>query len=234
MGSGTTAPPRSHPEDDLFVDESLEKLLNETSENRYNHSFQVESTMNEKTEPYDPLNYKNLAQNVVSALMDQSPVGLTSLLPFEGDGVYAIYYTGILDYYQSIKGDRMPIYVGSAVPAGKRKGSFPELLQERRTLFTRLMQHAKSIEQASNLNINDFLCRYLVVIPVWIGIAERFLIEHYRPIWNTVIDGFGNHDPGKGRTSMKRPRWDILHPGRPWAKLLKTTENHEDLIRRLL
>ena len=44
--------------------------------------------------------------------------------------------------------------------------------------------------------------------------AERFLIEHFRPIWNVVLDGFGNHDPGKGRTAMKRPRWDSSHAGK--------------------
>jgi len=187
----------------------------------------------EKPEPYDPLNYQNLAQNVVLALMDQPCVGLTDLAPFEGEGVYAIYYKGNLEYYASIKGEKFPIYVGSAVPAGKRKGGPPGSSQENRTLYNRLNQHAKSISQAENLRIQDFMCRYLVVIPVWISLAERFLIEHYRPIWNTIVDGFGNHDPGRGRVNMKRPRWDILHSGRPWTKRLKASESPDEVIRNL-
>lgn len=42
------------------------------------------------------------------------------------------------------------------------------------------------------------------------------------------------YDPGKGRHSMKRPRWDILHPGRPWAKLLKPAESPEEITADLL
>ena len=37
-------------------------------------------------------------------------------------------------------------------------------------------------------------------------------------MWNTIVDGFGNHDPVVGRYGGKRPPWDELHPGRPWAK----------------
>ncbi len=187
----------------------------------------------EKPEPYDPLNYRNLAQNVVRALIDQLCVDLTDLSRFEGEGVYAIYYKGSLEYYTSIKGDKIPIYVGSAVPAGKRKGGSLGSSQGSRTLYNRLNQHAKSIGQAENLDIQDFMCRYLVVIPVWISLAERFLIEHYRPTWNTIVDGFGNHDPGRGRDNMKRPRWDILHPGRPWAKKLKAAESTGEVIENL-
>lgn len=44
---------------------------------------------------------------------------------------------------------------------------------------------------------------------------------------------FGNHDPGAGRQSMKRPRWDILHPGRPWAEKLAPEETFEQVLQRL-
>lgn len=180
--------------------------------------------------PYDPLDYSNLAKNVVGALMGQPIASLPPPTPFEGMGVYAIYYTGELEWYGSIKGLEIPIYVGSAVPAGKRKGLGPA---SSRPLFNRLMQHSRSIDQAENLRLVDFQCRYLVVIPVWIGLAERFLIEHYRPVWNTVIEGFGNHDPGAGRKDMKRPLWDVAHPGRPWAMRLRSVETIEDVVVRL-
>ncbi|MFP4055503.1 MAG: Eco29kI family restriction endonuclease [Candidatus Brocadiia bacterium] len=100
-------------------------------------------------------------------------------------------------------------------------------------LFRRLRDHAKSLEAAYNLDISDFRCRYLVVVPVWITLAERFLLAHYRPVWNTIIEGFGNHDPGKGRRNMRRPRWDILHPGRPWAERLEAAETADQVTAEL-
>jgi len=181
----------------------------------------------ETPHPYDPLDYSNLAQNVVRALVEQ-PLQNLPPVPFGGVGVYAIHYVGDVDYYNSMKEKDIPIYVGSAVQAGKRKGG--KEATAGRVLYNRLVQHAKSIQQAENLRLEDFRCRYLVVVPVWIELAERFLIEHYRPIWNTLIDGFGNHDPGVGRRDMKRPRWDTLHPGRGWAKKLKPAETPAQIL----
>jgi len=34
----------------------------------------------------------------------------------------------------------------------------------------------------------------------------------------TALDGFGNHDPGKGRYEQAKSDWDIIHPGRVWAE----------------
>jgi len=53
-----------------------------------------------------------------------------------------------------------------------------------------------------------------------IGPVEAELIRRYKPLWNTVVDGFGNHDPGKGRYNQAKSEWDVLHPGRPWAERL--------------
>jgi len=184
----------------------------------------------EKGVPYDPLDYGNLARNVVGALMGQPISCLPPPAPFEGMGVYAIYYDGDLEWYGSIRGLEVPIYVGSAVPAGKRKGAG---MASSRSLYNRLAQHSRSIEQTENLQLSDFQCRYLVVVPVWIGLAERFLIEHYQPVWNTVIDGFGNHDPGAGRKGMKRPLWDVIHPGRTWAMRLRAVETLEEILARV-
>jgi len=184
----------------------------------------------EHSEPYDPLDYAHLAENVVRALMEQ-PCAELPPKRFIGEGVYAIYYIGGAEPYEAISGEETPIYVGSAVPAGKRKGAASG--GGSAVLYNRLSQHAKSITQASNLSLSDFRCRFLVVVPVWITLAERFLIEHFRPLWNTIVDGFGNHDPGRGRYSGKRPRWDILHPGRPWAAKLAPAEKPEEIIAQL-
>jgi hypothetical protein len=153
-------------------------------------------------------------------------------MPFNGPGVYAIYYTGPLVFYGDIAKPECstPMYVGKAVRAGARKGKGLSPLSPGQELYRRLQDHAKSIQQADNLQLSEFRCRYLVVVPVWITLAERFLVDHFKPIWNTVIDGFGNHDPGAGRKDMRKPRWDIVHPGRPWARKLAAAESFEEVI----
>ena len=54
-----------------------------------------------------------------------------------------------------------------------------------------------------------------------IGTVEAALIKITQPLWNTVVDGFGNHDPGSGRYEQARSDWDVLHPGRLWADKCK-------------
>ncbi|MGH9429241.1 MAG: Eco29kI family restriction endonuclease, partial [Terriglobia bacterium] len=123
---------------------------------------------------------------------------------------------------------KLPIYVGKAVPPGGRKGGFGLGKNPGQVLYRRLVEHAESIEQATNLRLQDFGCRYLVVEDIWIPLGEQLLIEWFSPIWNKIVDGFGNHPPGGPRGKQKRSRWDTVHPGRPWANTLppnpKTTE----------
>ena len=184
---------------------------------------------------YDPLDYENLARSVVTALLEKSPGPIPPKEDFIGAGVYAIYYTGNFKPYQRITKPlyQTPIYVGQAIPPGARKGKSEEALASGQDLCRRLKEHAKSIEQAENLEPEDFACRFLVVMPVWISLAEQFLINHYRPIWNLVLEGFGNHPPGAGRTTMRRPQWDIVHPGRPWANRLAAKETSEHVLAKL-
>ena len=162
---------------------------------------------------------------MADALIEQSPVPLGSVGRFLGAGIYAIYYAGDFDLYSKLgcwnrgeEGLKVPIYVGKAVPSGGRKGNVDSEVSANGTaLFSRLDEHRKSIEQVTNLEINDFWCRYLVVDDIWIPLGESLLIQRHRPIWNSLIDGFGNHDPGAGRHRGARPSWDTLHPGRNWA-----------------
>ena len=46
-----------------------------------------------------------------------------------------------------------------------------------------------------------------------IAAPEAAVIAEHTPLWNSVIDGLGNHDSGKKRVSEKRPQWDCLHSG---------------------
>jgi hypothetical protein len=197
---------------------------------------------------YDPLSYENLARSVVGALMERAPGPLPPAQPFAGPGVYALYYHGPFEAYRAVAspGCERPIYVGKAIAPGARKGRganeagegislFPWLPEQPRSaeampLFQRLCEHAKSLEQTENLALADFRCRHLVVMPVWVTLAEHFLLSRYRPIWNSLVDGFGNHDPGSGRSAMRRPRWDILHPGRPWAARLAAAESPSEVL----
>ncbi len=175
--------------------------------------------------PYNPLEKRRLAESIVRELLTGEPEPLGDLLPFIGAGIYVIYYRGRLALYKPLADLNRnelvrPIYVGQAVSPGGRKGGFSEITNSP-ALFTRLSRHGSSIRQAENLDITDFMCRFLVVDEFWISLAESLLIESYQPLWNIAVDGFGNHDPGSGRHQGKRPSWDTLHPGRPWAAKLQ-------------
>lgn len=116
---------------------------------------------------------------------------------------------------------RWPIYIGKAIPSGGRKGASLTASARGTSLYKRLSEHRESIrdvEQGSGtLAVEDFRAHYLTVDDIWIPLGESLLIARFRPIWNRALDGFGNHDPGKGRYKGLRPLWDHLHPGREWA-----------------
>ncbi|XVJ70813.1 MAG: Eco29kI family restriction endonuclease [Rhizobacter sp.] len=190
--------------------------------------------------PFNPLDKRNLGASVAEALVGRKATSLAALSPFNGVGIYAIYYHGSFEAYERIAQPNlsdqerpvMPIYVGKAVPSGSRKGK--ELADPLTTtaLYRRLSEHAESIRLAKNLNVVDFTCRYLVVDEIWIPLGESLMIAKFAPLWNQFVDGFGNHDPGSGRYQGQRPRWDVLHPGRTWAEKCKArTESLPDIVR---
>jgi len=178
--------------------------------------------------PFNPLDKRNLGHSVAEALLDRPIMPLPPDV-FEGAGIYVIYYVGNYPPYKPITAKnqnncfRAPLYVGKAVPEGARKGGLGLDVPAGKVLFKRLMEHAKSIQEAINLELNDFRCRYLVTDDIWIPLGESLVIEMFKPLWNQLIDGFGNHDPGSGRYNQQRSPWDIIHPGRAWA--LKCREN---------
>lgn len=171
-------------------------------------------------EVFNPLDKTHLAESVRDHLLKR-PVGKLPPGQFMGAGIYAIYYTGDFSAYRKISGRTTPIYVGKAVPAGSRKGGYGLAANPSDVLYRRLSEHASSIEEARNLNLADFLCRYLLVDDIWIPLGESLLIETFKPVWNMLVDGFGHHDQGKTRRGQKKSAWDTLHPGRPWAEKVK-------------
>ncbi len=63
-----------------------------------------------------------------------------------------------------------------------------------------------------------------------ISTIEAALIKLNMPIWNTTVDGFGNHDPGKGRYEQAKSDWDVIHPGRAWAEKCNGSHKSESTI----
>jgi hypothetical protein len=169
---------------------------------------------------------------------------------FAGAGLYTIYYKGALPLYREIApparalGD-IPIYVGRAQPRGSRRGIVESLnaTTSQAVLYDRLRQHAASIERVEGyfrsqkvegLRLEDFACRHLVADEIWVPLGEALLIAHYRPVWNVVVDGFGNHAPGGGREGQRRSPWDEIHPGRDWAFRLAPARQSADEIEQLV
>jgi hypothetical protein len=176
--------------------------------------------------PYNPLDKMNLGRSVAEALLLRPVAELAQTGDLVGAGVYAIYYTGGFGPYQPVVEKNVdgafeqPIYVGKAVPKGARKGGLSFDASKGRALRDRLRQHAGSIDEARNLELADFHYRALMVDDIWIPLGENMMIEQFRPIWNIVIDGFGNRDPGVRRATQYRSSWDVLHPGREFAEKL--------------
>ena len=155
--------------------------------------------------PYNPLDTENLGRSVAEALLGRKPTGLQDLPSFEGAGLYALYYQGGHPVYDRLAAPnrsadpQAPIYVGKAVPEGARKGGVGTRKASNTALFKRLTEHAESIRVTRDLNLADFSCRFLVVEDIWIPLGESLLIAKFSPVWNQIVEGFGNHDPGSGR-----------------------------------
>jgi len=172
---------------------------------------------------YNPLDLTNLAEQLRRALEEVGAVRLDRLERFSGAGLYALYYTGPFPLYRPLsaanrRSPTLPIYVGKAVTDAARKGGGVVDDVKAALLYNRIQKHAASIIAArTTLKPEDFHVRALVTQPVWVSLGETALISRYRPLWNVVIDGFGNNDPGGRRRQQYRSMWDHLHPGRAWA-----------------
>jgi hypothetical protein len=175
-----------------------------------------------------------------------TPVHSLSLLSaFNGIGVYSLYYVGSFKLYAKyaeinrLSYDK-PIYVGKAVRGGWRQGRGSNFVDKKSAeLRTRLRQHERSICAVTDetLDVSKFLCRFVIFegdSADMIGAVEAALIRYYKPLWNSLLDGFGNHDPGKGRYNQAKSDWDVLHPGRAWAdKCVGVAKTREEVVARV-
>jgi hypothetical protein len=188
--------------------------------------------------PFNPLDKRNLGISIANAIVEQEVCPLSELHAFIGAGIYAIYYNGNFARYKNItlrNKERFiqPIYAGKAIPEGARKGGLGSNVPIGDNLYKRLVEHRKSIEAANNLNIKDFYCRFLPVDDIWIPLGESLLIEKTKPLWNIIVDGFGNHDPGSGRYNQQMSSWDTIHPGRNWAARLQKGKPEKEIIEQI-
>jgi len=173
--------------------------------------------------PYDPLDLRTLAESMMRVVLEQPIHTLTSLESFAGSGIYVLYYTGDFKAYKPIVDKNRdqwegPIYVGEATRKGGRKGGVLAEGPPGKAIFDRLRNHEESIRQVSNLDVEDFWCRYLALKDFFIPLCESLLIDKYEPIWNKLIDGFGNKVLGGRRQPLQqKSMWDVLHPGRRGA-----------------
>ena len=158
---------------------------------------------------------------------------------FLGTGVYALYYTGQNPIYRKYAelnrlAYNYPIYVGKAVPKGWRQSRISDsAINQSRELHNRLREHSRNITVGTNLDLEEFMCRFTIFeddSSDMISTIEAALIKLTQPLWNVAIDGFGNHDPGKGRYEQAKSDWDVIHPGRTWAERCNGIPKAESII----
>lgn len=183
---------------------------------------------------FDPSN-PNVAGRIVGITMIAQPrKPLASIERFYGSGVYAIYYRGDFRAYSKISKREHPIYVGKADPADPAGKT---AIEQGDRLANRLNDHCRSIGKAtSTLRLEDFEYRALVVQTGWQTSAEDYLIDLFKPIWNSEVGicyGFGKHgDSPETRANLRSP-WDTLHPGREWAhrdRNMKDAKSEKQII----
>lgn len=176
---------------------------------------------------FDPSNPDTIGRLVVLGLLAQDRVPLGELRPTYGSGIYAIYYVGQHPAYMEISGTETPIYVGKADPDEPRAATPRE---QGVRLFGRLADHRGAVREVEQyaidnndpnpLLVKDFECRRLVCATNAQLVAERHLIDMFKPAWNSetkICFGISKHgDSSETRRNKKSP-WDVLHPGRDWA-----------------
>lgn len=184
--------------------------------------------------------FQQVIQNAVDFLLSTPVQPLPPSETFTGAGLYLLYYTGNFPPYSAIAQANShnlstPIYAGKAVPSGWRQARTPS--KKIATLYRRLSEHGTSIKAAQNLKLTDFSCRFVILTDdksSLIPTVEAALIRRYQPLWNSVIDGFGNHDPGINRYGQLLAEWDTLHPGRSWERKWQGQRpNRDQLIEKI-
>ena len=139
---------------------------------------------------YNPLDKINLAKSIEIEILRHDPIPLGDVGDVIGAGVYAIYYAGRLA--GSAK-SRPPIetVLGSNRSMSERPSQREAEKVDRRKTHPRDRPSPNAsanmlvINEATNLSIDDFQVRHLVVDDVWIPLGENILIETFKPVFRT-------------------------------------------------
>ena len=199
----------------------------------------MKRAFNRKEHLYRSNAFEEIIKDTIRFFNGTPVIELPCKARFEGTGVYAIYYIGKNPLYRSlVERNRIdfsvPVYVGKAVPRGWRQArTANQTTKKSYELYSRLREHSRSIQQTETLEDDFFYCRFIILEneeSSLIGTVEAALIRLYKPIWNTVVDGFGNHDPGKGRYNQAKSEWDVMHPGRSWADKCTGVASNSNVI----
>jgi len=180
---------------------------------------------------FDPSAPNTAGRVVALTLVAQTRHPLSAIPDFYGAGVYAIYYRGSMSAYRALTNTDHPIYVGQAAPDDP---AAKDAVGQGTKLSARLKEHARNIGKATTtLNIHDFDCRFLIVQSGFQTSAENYLINFFKPVWNSetkVCFGLGKHGDSSSTRANKRSPWDTLHPGRSWADATSTDQKPYDQI----
>ncbi len=180
---------------------------------------------------FDPTAPGTAGRIVALSLVAQKRQSMRDIPNFYGAGVYAIYYNGGFEPYLPIAGKDHPIYVGKADPMDP---AAKDAVAQGTRLSARLNEHAKNIGKAtSTLRIEDFECRFLIVQTGFQTSAEGYLIDFFKPIWNSeqnICFGLGKHGDSSSTRGNKRSPWDTMHPGRAWAASSAQDQKTHELI----
>ena len=181
---------------------------------------------------FDPSDPQTAGRIVALTLISQPVHELSAIPNFYGAGIYAIYYKGGFEPYAKLVESDHPIYVGKADP---ENASAKNAIAQGTKLAGRLAEHAKSIGKAeTTLAIEDFKCRFLIVQSGFQKSAEDYLINFFKPIWNSetkICFGLGKHGDSSKTRDNKRSPWDTMHPGRAWAdQSTKDQKSREQII----
>lgn len=183
------------------------------------------------TSIFDPSDPNTAGRVVALTLVAQPRHPLSDIPKFYGAGVYAIYYRGEFPPYGALSGTDQPIYVGKADPENP---AAKNAIGQGTKLSDRLKEHAKSIRKAvTTLRIDDFDCRFLIVQTGFQKSAEDYLINFFKPIWNSetkICFGLGKHGDSSETRANGRSPWDTMHPGRGWADASGSDQKTASLI----
>ncbi|MBF6095718.1 Eco29kI family restriction endonuclease [Nocardia cyriacigeorgica] len=163
-------------------------------------------------ESFDPLSTTQLSNTICEKLERQPLVSMADQIPrFEGAGLYALYYRGdSVELYRPLAKLQIPVYAGQGRSSNSATGATSRAA---RPLCERLRMHRTSMIQGG-LPIAEFRFRALLMPDVHADLGENGLRVGYRPVWNSVLTGFGSKEQGASTRKSGKSKWDTVHDGR--------------------